>query len=255
MQKCPNCSAPLMDLVEQCTHCGTITPRGVEARQARAAQTDADRRAAEQRSAMDTARARAAAQLDVDSAGKWAIISSLVGTVVCCFFPVGPVVGIIFGLRARRLATQHGLPGASLGTAGLTFGAIGLALSVMLWIAGGVMMVKENQHKAELKAQLGNVSAAQLDLQTACALTELELIDSHYEEYSSLDDLECTTTADIEQNGQEALLRDVHFLKGPKKVEVFACLRHRTKWTVHQVRGDEDCSAPKEGPDKKLKHE
>lgn len=253
MQKCPNCSAPLQDLVEQCTHCGTITPRGVEVRQARAEQTDADRHAAAQRSAMDTARARAAAQLDVDSAGKWAVLSSLIGTVVCCFFPIGPVVGIIFGVRARRLATQHGLPGASLGTAGLTFGAMGLALSAVLWIAGGVMIVKEDQHKAALKARLGNVSAQQLDLQTACALTELELIDSRYEEFTSFEDLECTTTADIEQNGQEALVRGVYFVKGDQKVEVFVCLRHHHKWSVHQVRDDEDCSASKKAPKKKRK--
>jgi hypothetical protein len=34
-------------------------------------------------------------------------------------------------------------------------------------------------------------------------------------------------------------------MNGEKKVELFACLRYRNRWTVAQLRADDDCSAPK----------
>ncbi len=253
MQKCSNCSAPLQDIVEQCTFCGTTTQRGMEARQARALQTDAERRAAEQRSAADGARARATAQLDVDAAGKWALISSLVGSVVCCLVPVGPVLGIVFGLRARRLAQQHGLAGASLGTAGLTFGGLGVGLALLSWLGIGVMVFKENQRKAELKAQLGDLSSPRLELGAACALTELEMFETRYEEFGVTNDFDCPATGDLEVMGDEAILRDLRFLSGEKKTELVACLRFKNRWSVHQLRSDDDCKAPKEPPKKKKK--
>ncbi len=254
MQKCSNCSAPLQDVIEQCTFCGTTTQRGVEARQARDLQTDADRRAAEQRSAMDGARTRASAQVEVDTAGKWALISSLVGSVVCCFVPVGPVLGIVFGLRARRLSQQHGLRGAALGTAGLTFGGLGVGLAFLSWLGIGAMVVKENQRKNELKAQLGDLTSPRLELGAACALTELEMFNVRYEAYGVTTDFDCRATGDLEVTGDEAVLRDLHFINGEKKAEFVACLRFKNRWSVHQLRFDDDCSAPKE-PQKKKKHE
>jgi hypothetical protein len=246
MQKCPNCSAPLQDLVEQCNFCGTTTDRGVEVRQRKEQQSEADRRLAQERSVKEEGAARARAQPEVDAAGKWALVASLVGMVVCCFFPVGPVMGIVFGLRSRRLAQQYGLPGATLGTAGLALGVLGLGLAVAMWILVAVMGVQESKHKLELKAQLQNVTATQLDLKTACALTELELLSSRYQEFTNLEEFECAVTGDLEQNGEDAVLRDTHFVKNSHQVEVFTCFHYRKKWTVSQVRGDDDCSAPKE---------
>jgi hypothetical protein len=256
MQKCTNCSAPLQDLVEQCTFCGTLTDRGVQVRQQQAMKGDAERHAAEQRAAADQVRARQAAQSSVDSAGRWALYSSLLGSLLCCFVPVGPVLGIVFGMRARGLAAQHRLAGAGLGTTGLVFGVVGLVCSMTLWIAAGVMMVNENKHRGELKAALGDLTAHQLELRSACALTELELLDTRYEGYSSLDDFECgSSTSDLELNGDEAVLRGVQFVKGQRRVPVVACLHHRNKWSVKQLRGDDDCSAPKEATPRKVKHD
>ena len=152
------------------------------------------------------------------------------------------------------MAEQHGLPGAALGTAGLAFGAIGVVLAVTSWIAVGVMAVQENKHRAELHAQLGNLTDTKLELKTACALTELEMIERRYEDFSSMDDFECAATGDLEVTGEAAVLRDLHFKKSEKSVELVSCLRYRNKWSVHQVRADDDCDAAKE-PQKKAKHE
>ena len=255
MQKCSNCSAPLQDNIEQCGFCGTLTDRGVQARQERALKGDAERHAAEQRAAVDQVRARQAAQYSVDSAGRWAFWSSVLGALLCCFVPAGSVMGIIFGMRARGLAAQHRLPGAGLGTTGLVFGVIGLVASMMMWIAVGVMMVNESRHKKALQASLGDLTAQQLDLKTACALTELELLETKFEGYSSLDDFECGPSSDLDLNGDEALLSGVRFLKSERRVPVFACLHRKNKWSVQQLRGDDDCSAPKEAKPRKVKHD
>lgn len=256
MQKCSNCSAPLQDSVEQCGFCGTLTDRGAQLKQQRAVQDDAARHAAEQRAAADQVRARQAAQYSVDSAGRWALYSSLLGSMLCCFVPVGSIMGIVFGMRARGLAAQHRIPSAGMGTAGLVIGVIGLVGSIMMWIAVGVMMVNESRHKKELQASLGDLTAQQVDLKTACALTELELLESKFEGYSSIDDFECGPSSDLDLSGDEAVLSGVHFLKGEQRVQVFACLHRKNKWSVQQLRGDDDCSAPpKEEKPRKRKHE
>ena len=257
MQKCSNCSAPLQDLVEQCTFCGTVTERGVQARHARASQTDAERRAsaqaAAQQQAAELARARTSAQLEVESSGKWALIASLVG-LVCCLVPIGPVLAILFGLRARRLAHRLGLPNSSLATAGLTIGVAGAVLSVLTWVGVGVTMVKESKRKAELTAELGKVTNRKLELETACALTELELIETRYEDFSALEPFDCKARGELEVKGEAAVLRELSFKKSGPKVGLVSCLRYRKQWSVHQVRADDDCEEPPVAP-KKMKHE
>lgn len=251
MQKCPNCSAPLKEEIERCTFCGSLTTHGLEAKQARAAQEEHERRSAAQRSVEEAAAARSRAQPEVDQAGKWALLSSIIGTVVCCMVPIGPVMGIVFGLRARKLAQEHGLPNPSAASAGLTVGALGIVLSVVMWVAVAVVAVKENSQREHLKRQLASVTNAELDLKTACALAELELMDAQYEGFTALEAFDCVATADVEQDGETALLRDAHFANGGQKIPVFACLRFHTKWTVQQVRGDDDCSAAPPPPKKK----
>lgn len=250
MVKCANCSAPIKEDLEQCGFCGSITALGIAAKASRDKQAQAASQAAQQRSAIDAQAAKLRAQGEIDQSGKWALISSIVGTVVCCLFPVGPVMGIVFGLRARRLAAQHGLHGASLGTAGLSIGILGVALAVFVWVGAGVMSVLENRHKSELRARLG--SSETLDLNTACILTELELMETRYEGFSALTDFECTTTGDLAVNGREAVLTDTHFDNSGTRKAVVSCLQLKSKWTVKQLRADEDCSDVKPGA--KAKH-
>lgn len=245
MQNCPHCSAPLSDDLEKCTFCGQTTLAGVRRK-------EAERAAATQRAEQHDARALENAKVELATASKWALGGAVLGW-LCCMLPVGSVAGIFFGLRARRLAQQHHLPGSTMATASLALSVASLCASVALWIGAGVLTAQERERIAELKGQLGNVAAAQLDETTACALTELALLDEKYEGYSNGSDLQCAGTAVLEQTEQKALLRDVRFSSGSDRVQVFSCLEYRAKWKVQQLRGDEDCSAPPPEPKSKDK--
>jgi len=242
MKNCTTCTAPLKDVTEPCPFCGTLGPEALAAKQAREAKQEAEQQAAQQRAAFSAARERAQAQGEVDQAGKRALWASLVGIGVCCFFPIGPILGVVFGLRSRRLAAQHGLLAPTSGTAGLAFGVFGLVLAVGLWIVAGVMQVKESGRKAELKRVIGEAQV--LDLKTACALAELETIVTHYQGYSALDDFECDHTGELEVDGDSAVLTGVHFTNGGKRIELVGCFSHGSRWSVKQLRGDTDCLAP-----------
>lgn len=246
MKACATCNAPLKDVTQPCPFCGTVGPDALAARQAQEAQRQAAERAAQQQSQAESVRAQANARPEIERSGRWALASALAGTVVCCPFPVGGVLGIVFGLRARRLAKDHGLPPPTMGTIGLGAGVAGILLAVGVWSLAGVMMVKENHRKAELRAAAGD--GATLDVRGACALAELELIDRRYQGYTVMDDFECEHVADLELRDDEAVLRGARFAKKDGPVDVVACLTHHSRWTVKQVRGDDDCSAPPPPP-------
>ena len=226
MTTCPHCSAPLTRAdVEECGHCGVVTPFGVAARQARAAKEEQARAANQQRSEAEAARLRQIANREVAQLGKWSVLSSVVGVALCCAFPVGPALGIYFGSRARKLALERGVPNVGGGMAGTIIGYAGLLLAVAVWVGVGVMAVVESRHKAELRALITPGDA--LDLKSACALTELEV------------------------KGKEAILRGSRFTREGKRVELVSCLKLGSAWAVKQLRDDEDCAAPP--PDTKKK--
>ncbi len=239
MQKCPNCSAPLGDDLEQCKFCGSTTDRGAAAKRSREAAQVND-------AASARARGLALAQPEIQKAGKWAVLSSSIGTVVCCLLPIGPVLGIVFGLRARRLAQQHGLPYPAQGTLGLALGMLGVTLALFMWVGVAAVSIQEQRHKRALEAQLP--PGETLDLKSACALTELELISARYQGFTSLDDFECEKTGDLAIDGRTAVLSDTRFTKGGQRTEVFSCLQLKSRWSVKQVRGDDDCSAAPTSP-------
>lgn len=247
MTTCSHCSAPLKEDLEQCGHCGIVTPFGIAARQARAAKEEQAKAANQQRSDAETARLRQIAAREVEQYGKWSVISSLLGIILCCVFPVGPALGIYFGLRARTLARERGVPNVGGGAAGTIIGYAGIALAVMTWIGAGVMGVVESRRKTELKAMI--TPGETLDLKTACAVTELELLETHYEGYYNGNDFECDGIAVFEVNGKEAVLRGSRFTKESKRIELISCLKLGSSWTVKQLRPDEDCNAPP--PEKK----
>lgn len=250
MTTCPHCSAPLTRAdVEECGHCGVVTPFGVAARQARAAKEEQARAANQQRSEAEAARLRQIANREVAQLGKWSVLSSVVGVALCCAFPVGPALGIYFGSRARKLALERGVPNVGGGMAGTIIGYAGLLLAVAVWVGVGVMAVVESRHKAELRAMITPGDA--LDLKSACALTELELIETHYESYASTLDYECSGLAELEVKGKEAILRGSRFTREGKRVELVSCLKLGSAWAVKQLRDDEDCAAPP--PDTKKK--
>jgi len=141
MKSCATCNAPLKDVTQPCPFCGTVGPDALAAREAKEAQRQAAERAAQQQSQAESARAQANARPEIERSGKWALVSALAGTVVCCPFPIGGVLGVVFGLRARSLAKDHGLPPPTMGTIGLGAGVAGILLAVGVWSLAGVMIL------------------------------------------------------------------------------------------------------------------
>lgn len=249
MKSCATCNAPLKDVTEPCPFCGTLGPDALEARRAKEAQREADERAAKQQSQAESVRAQVNAQPEVERSAKWSLLSSLLGTVLCCPLPIGGVMGIVFGLRARRLAKEHQLPAPLLGTLGLGGGVAGIVFAIAMWILAAGMMVRENERKKELRAVVGE--ATTLDVRRACALAELELLDRHYEGFGVFDDFDCEHVADLELKGDEAVLSGGRFQNKDGPVDVVTCFTQHGHWKVKQVRGDADCDAPPPEPQSK----
>ncbi|MBL8912452.1 MAG: hypothetical protein JNM17_17300 [Archangium sp.] len=248
MTTCGHCSAPLKDDLEMCGHCGTVTPFGIAQRQARAAKQEQAQAANQQRSDAEATRLRQVAMREVEQYGKWSVISSLLGIILCCIFPVGPALGIYFGLKARALARERGVPNVGGGAAGTIIGYAGIALAIMTWVGAGVMQVMESKRKEELRMQI--TKGETLDLKSACALTELELLETRYEGYITGNDFECDGLAEFEVKGKEAVLHGARFTRESKRIELISCLKlSGSSWTVKQLRPDEDCDAPP--PEKK----
>lgn len=237
MKTCSTCSAPLKDVTVACPFCGTIGPDALAAR-------GAEQQRDWQRAQAESVRAQSNTRPEIEQSAKWSAIASLAGF-VCCFFPVGGVLGLVFGIRARRLAREVGLPPPGLATLGIGAGAVGVLLSVTLWVASGGMMMKERNRKEELRQLAG--AATTLDARTACALAELELIITRYEGYSVLDDLRCDG-ATLRLDGDRAVLPGLTFDKERQRVEAFACFERRGGWTVTQVRNDAACDQPPPPP-------
>lgn len=247
MTPCRHCSAPIADDAETCQFCGFITARGVALKDARAQREEAEARQRQGAQAAQAQAARASAQAEASRINQTALLWSIIGTVLCCIFPVGPVVGLIYGLKARGLGKTHGF---SPPLGGMVVSVGGLLLGGSLWVLVGVMGVKEETRKTELRKAIG--SAEVLDLQTACRLAELELLQTDYEGFDVFSDIDCDSTGDLDLDGEEATLRDVRFIKSKERTPFVACFRRNsTHWVVKQLRADEDCDAPPPPPKKK----
>ncbi len=241
MTPCRHCSAPIGDDAESCQFCGMITARGVALKDARTAKQEAEAHARASAEAANAQSKAQSAQAEASRANQTGLLWGILGTILCCVFPVGPIVGLIHGLKARSLAKAHGFS-APLGS--LVVAGLGLSASTAIWILMGVMAAKEESRKTELRKVIG--AAETLDLKTACALTELELFQTDYQGFGPFVDFECEATGDLEVDGDKATLRELRFDKSKQERTTFVACFHRNSahWTVKQLRPDDDCDAP-----------
>lgn len=249
MTPCRHCNAPIGDDAETCQFCGVITARGVALKDARAQKEEVEAKQREAAQAAQAQSARLAAQAEASRINQTSMLWSIIGTVLCCVFPIGPVVGLIYASRARALGKAHGFT-APIG--GLIVASAGLLLALSTWVLVGVTAAKEEARKSDLRKAIG--TAENLDLTTACKLAELELLLTDYEGFDTYSDFECEQTGDLEVKAQEATLRDIRFLKSKDRTPLVACFRHNsTRWVVKQLRADDACDAPPPVPVKKKK--
>lgn len=241
MTPCRHCSAPIGDDAESCQFCGMITARGVAMKDARAAKAEVE---AKERAVAQTVDARSkalAAQAEASKANQTGLLWAILGTILCCIFPIGPVVGLVHALRARGLGKVHGFTAP---LSAMVVSTLGLGFALMMWVLMGVMAVKESSRKSELRKVIG--AAETLDLKTACALTELELFQIDYQGFGPFMDFDCEATGALEVRDDQAVMRALHFDKSSKeRIAFVACFqRNAAHWSVKQLRPDEDCDAP-----------
>lgn len=238
MQRCSTCNAPLADAAPSCPYCGALTPAGSAEHVAKIQAEYAEKARAKQ-SAHEQAKAQAsAADRRLESLSTHALVWSLVGPLVCCL-PLGSGAAVVLGRKARALAASSGKPAPGRATAGVVLGAVGLALCLLTWGGVGWLLKAEAARKAELRALLSREPQEALSLERACALVELELLETGYGEYSVLDDFSCDGT--VELRGAKAVLLDARVSKGRERKAVFGCLERQGRWKVAQLRADAEC--------------
>jgi hypothetical protein len=241
--RCPNCHAPITDDAESCGHCGTVTERGQELRKKRLA-SEAE---AKQRAEKDAFASRVRQIGEVTAAANRALAVSLLGLLACCL-PAGPIAGIVMAQGARQKAQTLGVsPGRA--AVALAVAVVSLAGSLFLWGLIGVIAKQEADRKRELHAVIAKEATGEtLSAAGACALLELELMNSKYEGFDSFND-ELSCPGEVVPHGTaEAKLLGSHFTKAKGRVDVVACFHRSGAWAVKQLRADDNCDAPAPQP-------
>jgi hypothetical protein len=247
---CSTCGAQLLPNAPKCPYCGAATPAGE-----RKAREEEQRAAAAAAAAAATAqreqvvhKQQAAAQ--AEQAARLALTWSIVGLFGCCFV-IPPIVGVVLGYRAVRLARDNGLFVPARAIAALTISGA----SFLLLIGGGIGVAVQQHALAQRKASVharvdGPSAAATLAPDTACGLAELHLLEESYEghEPTSVDAVECSGA--LTQDAKTAELQGVRVTFGGGTPQtITACFTRGTKWSVERF-ANERCSEPaKPGPE------
>lgn len=229
---CNNCGAKLGPTTPSCPYCGAVTAYGQQVEHAAATQNAHHQHAREQHQLnlqMERDRQRRAA---MESAATFALISGLVGFVTCCL-PVGPVLAIVMGLKARRLARETGFARPMRGTIGLVCGLLGL-----LSAAGGwSYFIYDTQKKDEDIEKLREAAVKVADDKdltdaAACTLVRLEVLESTSSVYRAKK-IKCR--GDLKRTGDRAVLTRVRVLKS-SPYTVKGCLVWRgERWVVEKT--------------------
>lgn len=236
---CYNCGAKIGPTAPGCPYCGATTAHGQQLEQAAVAQSAHHLQAQRQlklTQQMERDRQRKQA---MESAATFALISGLLGFVTCCL-PLGPVLGIIMGLKARRLARETGFARPMRGTVGLVCGVIGLLGAAAGWAWFISDQITKDQDIEALKAATADLAEErELSEEGACKLVQLELLEgSSYTIYRA-SKVKCK--GGLKRDGERAVLSDVRILK-TKVITVKGCLAWNGKiWVVKKTPRRGDC--------------
>lgn len=249
MLTCQNCGAQVEPNAPKCEFCGTLTAGGIwqqhdqqrrEQEQEQAAQAQAHYQAAQEH------QARMHREAALKSSASSALIWSIVGAVLCCI-PIPAIVALVMSLRVRAEAKRMGVPWPTNGAA-----ALGISvLSILAFIGLIVNSELEDRAREERVSKLEDrvkkdAKKKKLDLDTACTLVELELLQKNFENNSksSLDSVKCP--GELKRKGKTAKLDDVVARYGEEKVRLVACFKRGNRWSVDEL-GRETCGDEADG--------
>jgi hypothetical protein len=184
-------------------------------------------------------REKAKVEAQVKSAASNALVVSIIGLVICCI-PVIAIVALVMGVRARGLARQHGVipPGGAAAAIAIS------VVSLIAFAAGLTFSIVEDQRKQERITKLekrieDDVDDKKLDLDTACALVEIHVLEEGYGGTSatSIEGVDCP--GKLRNQGETASLDDIQ-IKSTKTETAVACFKRGSKWYVERL-GKESC--------------
>ena len=95
---CYNCGAKIGPTAPSCPYCGATTAHGQQLDQAAAAQSAHHQQARLQLQLSQQLERDRQRKQAMESAATFALVSGLLGFVTCCL-PLGPVLGLVMGLR------------------------------------------------------------------------------------------------------------------------------------------------------------
>jgi hypothetical protein len=173
---------------------------------------------------------------------KHALIWSGAGALLCCAF-VPSTVGIVMGMRARKMAKEYGLVLPATATIGLILGVVGVLMGAGLITVGIIEGIKRDDRLAAISQQLGDSASKQeLAHRTACLLAERRLLQGGFRDDKSVDEFECDGKLTVD--GDQASLDGIRFERGGDLLTVTACLERGKRWAVGSFRVDASCAEP-----------
>jgi hypothetical protein len=154
-------------------------------------------------------------------------------------------VGLVLGLRVRKLAAGANVPAPVLSLVALVVSAGWLGLFALAMVFGAIADHNVSVRVAELRAATkAKAAAAELDVDTACALVEMTLLEGGAGvKRGSLDVFRCEGI--LEKTADGAVLREVEYSRtsSDKPQRVDACLSRGSRWKVDAIGTGPGCQS------------
>lgn len=237
MDRCVSCGADLPVTAARCPYCGTSTPYG----KLEAVRRAEDAEEAERLEAEIFKEKREEARESLERTARHALLWSL-GGLICCLVPVGAVVALVLGFRARTLAKKYDLVIPMASTLAIVLGGVGIAAFIAFG-AMGVVSYREHQARLErIQAAIGDRDqATYLLAETACKMAELKLVTSGWGEHTGVDIDEVECLGGLIQRDDRAALYDLRVNIDSTLNTLAVCLVRTDRWRIKELRADNRC--------------
>ncbi|MCA9579167.1 MAG: hypothetical protein R3B40_20085 [Polyangiales bacterium] len=243
MSNCTSCGAGLDSSARQCLYCGTVTAYGLEM-QRRDAEHARQREL--QQHAFDLHKAagqKNQASTVLDQNATYALVTSLMGSLCCCF--PASIASIVLFFRVRSIAREHGLVLPTRAMVALVISVLGLLASVGAYTTFVLEQRAHEERVERLRAQLAGPRAQPtLDRATACGLAELHVLENGFGGTAGMSVKDILCPGHVTQSGETATLDAFQFRAGSTTHQLRVCLAQAPTWSVLGFRRAVACDQP-----------
>jgi hypothetical protein len=235
MAQCNHCGAGLGPADTSCRYCGHTTDYGVQQQHAQQHWQQHRDYAQDQWDRHQQQADRAQAEQSLKRSASHALWWSL-GSVVLCCFPAS-IVGFVLAIRSRRLARRTGLVIPSSATMAIVISSFGLLLGAVTVVYVAVTEMQLSDRRQELRKRVDKYAGDEkLKRKTACAMAELELLESGHGDVlpGNIDGFKCS--GKMKRDGDLASVDPVRFRGTSEKFELRACFERGAEWYFKDFR-------------------